>query len=56
MLNFSVYEIREVRGNAGVRAIGVSWGYHETEELLDAGAEAVAHTMAQLRELLERMT
>jgi phosphoglycolate phosphatase len=46
----------EMAVNAGVRAIGVSWGYHETEELLDAGAEAVAHTMAQLRELLERMT
>ncbi len=28
--------------NAGVRAIGVSWGYHESNELTDAGAALVA--------------
>jgi phosphoglycolate phosphatase len=27
--------------NAGTHAIGVSWGYHRTEELIDAGAEIV---------------
>ena len=27
---------------AGVRAIGVAWGYHEADELLAAGAETVA--------------
>lgn len=37
---------------AGVRALGVAWGYHEAQELLDAGAEAVAKTPAQLGELL----
>ena len=26
---------------AGVRAIGVDWGYHEADELIDAGAERV---------------
>jgi phosphoglycolate phosphatase len=38
--------------NAGVRAIGVDWGYHTREELHQAGAEAVAASPAELRELL----
>jgi phosphoglycolate phosphatase len=38
--------------NAGVRAIGVDWGYHTTRELLEAGAEAVATSPAQLEEML----
>ena len=38
--------------NAGVRAIGVDWGYHTTRELLEAGAEAVATSPAQLEEIL----
>lgn len=38
---------------AGVRAIGVAWGYHPASELLEAGAEAVAGTMEQLRELID---
>lgn len=37
---------------AGVRAIGVDWGYHTREELFEAGAEAVAANAAELRELL----
>ena len=37
---------------AGVRAIGVSWGYHEAQELLDTGASAVADTAAQLGEMI----
>jgi phosphoglycolate phosphatase len=38
--------------NAGVRAIGVDWGYHEADELLAAGAAAVARDAADLRALL----
>ena len=38
--------------NAGVRAIGVNWGYHTTPELFEAGAEAVATSPAQLEEIL----
>lgn len=38
--------------NAGVRGIGVDWGYHSADELREAGAEAVARTAAELRELL----
>ena len=37
---------------AGVRAVGVNWGYHTTQELFDAGAEAVATSPAHLGELL----
>lgn len=40
-------------GSAGVRAIGVAWGYHAPEELLAAGAEAVARDPAHLKELLD---
>ncbi len=39
--------------NAGVRALGVDWGYHTVEELFQAGAEAVAASPAQLKELLK---
>lgn len=38
--------------NAGVRAIGVDWGYHTAEELRDAGADAIARDPAHLMELL----
>jgi phosphoglycolate phosphatase len=38
--------------NAGVRALGVDWGYHTVRELHEAGAEAVAVSTDQLRELL----
>jgi phosphoglycolate phosphatase len=39
--------------NAGTRAIGVSWGYHEAEELLEAGAEVVVHSYNELYAVLE---
>lgn len=34
---------------AGVRAIGVGWGYHPPDALIAAGADAVAMDSAQLR-------
>ena len=42
----------EMAQAAGVRAIGVAWGYHEARELLDAGASAVAETAQQLGDLI----
>lgn len=42
----------EMAQTAGVRAIGVAWGYHEPRELLDAGASAVAETAQQLGDLI----
>ena len=38
---------------AGVRAIGVSWGYHAPAELLEYGACGVADTMAELEALID---
>ncbi len=40
MVGDTVYDIEMAR-RAGVAAIGVSWGYHEPEELLAAGADQV---------------
>lgn len=39
--------------NAGVRALGVDWGYHSAAELVEAGAQAVAETPAHLGDLLQ---
>lgn len=36
----------------GIPAIGVSWGYGNVEEMEQAGAAAIAHTMAELEQLL----
>jgi phosphoglycolate phosphatase len=40
-------------GNAGVRAIGVDWGYHEAGELIAAGAVGVAVDTGALRRLID---
>ncbi len=38
--------------SAGVRAYGVAWGYHEADELSEAGAQAVAATPEDLAQWL----
>ena len=38
----------------GIPTIGVSWGYGEIDEMLEAGAAAIAHTTQELLELLQR--
>ena len=38
---------------AGVRAVGVAWGYHEAEELLAAGADYVAAYPSEIAELVK---
>jgi phosphoglycolate phosphatase len=38
--------------NAGARGIGAGWGYHPAEELLEAGAVAVADRPADVLELI----
>ncbi|SLN38234.1 Phosphoglycolate phosphatase [Pseudoruegeria aquimaris] len=42
----------EMARAAGVRAIGVSWGYHDARRLERAGAEAVVDTFDALRNML----
>lgn len=54
MIGDTAYDMEMAR-NAGTRAFGVDWGYHDPAELFDAGAEAVATTMAELRALLKGM-
>jgi phosphoglycolate phosphatase-like HAD superfamily hydrolase len=38
--------------NAGATGIGAAWGYHEVEELLDAGAVAVAQQPGEVLDLV----
>lgn len=52
MIGDTAYDI-EMAVSAGTRAIGVAWGYHTPEELLAAGAEAVAATPDHLGDLLD---
>ena len=52
MIGDTTYDIEMARA-AGVRAIGVAWGYHAPGELLAAGAEAVAVTAAELQEMID---
>lgn len=52
MIGDTVYDI-EMALAARARAIGVAWGYHSPDELLAAGAEAVAATPAELGEMLD---
>jgi phosphoglycolate phosphatase len=51
MVGDTVYDMHAAKA-AGVKAIGVDWGYHASEELLAAGAIAVARTAAELEDLI----
>jgi len=51
MIGDTAYDMTMARA-AGCRALGVAWGYHDTAELIAAGAEAVAQTPAELEDLL----
>jgi phosphoglycolate phosphatase len=51
MIGDTTYDIAMAR-SAGVRAVGVAWGYHPASELIAAGAEAVAMTPAELKDIL----
>lgn len=51
MIGDTVFDMA-MADTAGVRALGVSWGYHERAELLAAGAASVADTPAELERLL----
>nr|WP_247713309.1 HAD-IA family hydrolase [Qipengyuania polymorpha] len=51
MIGDTTFDIEMARA-AGVRAIGVAWGYHEPRELIAAGAVGVAQTMEELEDLI----
>ncbi len=42
----------EMARAANMRAVGVAWGYHSAEELLEFGAAAIAQTPADLKDIL----
>lgn len=52
MIGDTVFDIAMARA-AGVRAIGVSWGYHEPAELRAAGAAGVAESAEELEDLID---
>jgi len=52
MIGDTAFDMAMARA-AGCRAIGVAWGYHAPAELLEAGAEAVAQTTAELEDLID---
>ena len=53
MIGDSTFDMLMARA-AGVRPIGVSWGYHPVTALEEAGAEAIAISYEELRALLVR--
>jgi phosphoglycolate phosphatase len=53
MIGDTTYDMQMAR-DAGVRGVGVDWGYHLPEELRAAGAEFVARTPIELGEHLLR--
>jgi len=53
MIGDTVFDMQMAR-DAGTRAVGVDWGYHDRGELLAAGAEFVAAGPAELAEYLLR--
>jgi phosphoglycolate phosphatase len=52
MIGDTAFDMAMAR-TAGCRALGVAWGYHASDELMAAGAEAVARTAAELEELID---
>ena len=51
MIGDTTYDM-EMAGHAGVRAIGVAWGYHPVADLLRAGANTVIDHFAELPDAL----
>lgn len=51
MIGDTAFDMQMAR-DAGVRAVGVGWGYHAAGELEAAGAEFIARTPAELKEYL----
>jgi phosphoglycolate phosphatase len=52
MIGDTSFDMAMARG-AGVRAVGVAWGYHAPHELLEHGALSVASNIRELAEALE---
>jgi len=44
----------EAAGAAGMRAIGVAWGYRSREELVECGADLVVGTVEEMKKAVDR--
>lgn len=51
MVGDSAVDIKTAQ-NAGIHSVGVSWGFRSREELEQAGAEQIADTVVQLKDML----
>ena len=52
MIGDTVYDVRMAH-NAGVRSVGVAWGYHATEELRLAGATWLVQNPSAILDVVE---
>ena len=55
MIGDTTFDIEMGRA-ANVASIGVAWGYHPPEELVNAGAAAIAQDVTQLSQILKEWT
>ena len=55
MIGDTTFDIEMGRA-ANVASIGVAWGYHPPEELVNAGAAAIAQDVTQLGQMLKEWT
>ncbi len=54
MVGDTVFDM-ELAKAAGVAALGVTWGYHERDELLDAGADALIDRFDEIDGAIDRL-
>lgn len=54
MVGDTVHDV-QMAANAGVAAIGVSWGYHAAEDLRESGARVVIDRMSALLPAVDRL-
>ena len=54
MVGDTKYDVLGAKAH-GIPAIGVSWGYGSVEEMLEAGAVGIAHSMDALLDILHKM-
>ena len=52
MVGDTHYDVEGAKAH-GIPAIGVAWGYGQVQDMVDAGASAIAYTMDELLMLLE---
>ena len=53
MVGDTVYDILGAKAH-GIPAIGVDWGYGKARDMIDAGAAAIAYTVEELLEMLDK--